>query len=409
MAVNLQDLFTSVAAKYLTAVDAEPSRSNQHEIGGLIKAGFRDTLGEPPDGEKKKYPAHQVYVTDDEEFITSRAMVTWYDSRYNDPNRSAEYRLYYETTDVTKRLKEGDFFLIAMHTDGSLLMVFSPKGSSAENQLRWLFGLSELKTAFTRGELKKHEIVLPLQMLLEELGVSTFTATPDDGNLLDMMLHKFGDTGFPATAEFSGFARELVGQDADPVADPDATLINWMEFEERLFRLYERFHVQKKLREGFGEHGDDVDQFISYSLSVQNRRKSRAGHAFEGHLETIFKANRIPFERGGRTRVTENGKQPDFMFPSFKSYHDPSFPVESLFMLGAKTTCKDRWRQVLSEADRIPVKHLITLETAISSAQTDEMVAKNLQLVIPAGLHQTFSEKQRNWLMSLKNFLVQAS
>ena len=26
-------------------------------------------------------------------------------------------------------------------------------------------------------------------------------------------------------------------------------------------------------------------------------------------------------------------------------------------MLGVKTTCKDRWRQVLSEADRIPQKH----------------------------------------------------
>jgi hypothetical protein len=33
-------------------------------------------------------------------------------------------------------------------------------------------------------------------------------------------------------------------------------------------------------------------------------------------------------------------------------------------MLGAKTTCKDRWRQVLTEAIKIPHKHLFTLETA---------------------------------------------
>lgn len=35
-------------------------------------------------------------------------------------------------------------------------------------------------------------------------------------------------------------------------------------------------------------------------------------------------------------------------------------------MLGAKTTIKERWRQVLEEANRIERKHLITLEPAVS-------------------------------------------
>ena len=42
-------------------------------------------------------------------------------------------------------------------------------------------------------------------------------------------------------------------------------------------------------------------------------------------------------------------------------------------MLAVKSTCKDRWRQILAEADRLPVKHLLTLEPGISVAQTDEM------------------------------------
>ena len=42
-------------------------------------------------------------------------------------------------------------------------------------------------------------------------------------------------------------------------------------------------------------------------------------------------------------------------------------------MLAAKTSCKDRWRQVLAEADRIRTKHLLTLEPAISKIQTAEM------------------------------------
>ena len=74
-------------------------------------------------------------------------------------------------------------------------------------------------------------------------------------------------------------------------------------------------------------------------------------------------------------------------------------------MLGVKTTCKDRWRQVLSEAARIPDKHLLTLEPGISENQTNEMQANRLQLVLPSELHVTYRENQQAWLMSLKEFV----
>lgn len=74
-------------------------------------------------------------------------------------------------------------------------------------------------------------------------------------------------------------------------------------------------------------------------------------------------------------------------------------------MLGAKSTCKDRWRQVLAEANRIPNKHLITLEAAISTNQTDEMQANSLHLVLPRSLHSTYTEAQQTWLMDLANFV----
>ena len=70
-------------------------------------------------------------------------------------------------------------------------------------------------------------------------------------------------------------------------------------------------------------------------------------------------------------------------------------------MLGVKTTCKDRWRQVLSEANRVPDKHLLTLESPISPAQTDEMRDHRIQLVIPRPLHQPYKPQQQQWLMSL--------
>lgn len=74
-------------------------------------------------------------------------------------------------------------------------------------------------------------------------------------------------------------------------------------------------------------------------------------------------------------------------------------------MLGAKSTLKDRWRQVLSEAVRIEEKHLLTLEPGISENQTNEMQAKKLQLVVPQRLHATYRPAQRAWLMSLVDFV----
>ena len=146
----------------------------------------------------------------------------------------------------------------------------------------------------------------------------------------------------------------------------------------------------------------DVDEFISFSLSVQNRRKSRVGFALEHHLAALFKSNSLKFERGVKT---ENNNKPDFLFPGTAEYARSNFPPSKLVMMGSKSTCKDRWRQVLSEAKRIKQKHLFTLEPGISENQTSEMKAKNLQLVLPQSLHQTYKSSQQNWLMNLQEFV----
>ena len=103
--------------------------------------------------------------------------------------------------------------------------------------------------------------------------------------------------------------------------------------------------------------------------------------------------------------MTENRSKPDFIFPGITEYHDNNFNTSLLTMLGAKSTCKDRWRQVLAEADRIEHKHLLTLEAAISVHQTDEMVSKNLQLVVPKSIHKTYTLLQRDWLMDVNGFI----
>ena len=146
----------------------------------------------------------------------------------------------------------------------------------------------------------------------------------------------------------------------------------------------------------------DVDGFVAFSLGVQNRRKSRMGYSFEHHLAAVFDANSLQYAQGA---TTEQGNRPDFLFPGQAHYADPGFSAARLSMVGAKSTCKDRWRQVAFEADRIAVKHLVTLEPAISEPQTDQMARANVQLVLPASLHRSFSVMQQGWIWPISRLV----
>jgi hypothetical protein len=169
-------------------------------------------------------------------------------------------------------------------------------------------------------------------------------------------------------------------------------LVTRLDREEALFRLLEGRVLRARLEKGFIIGGEpDVDCIISFSLSVQNRRKSHAGQSRELHIEALLADRGITFGRGA---VTVNSNKPDFIILGIDAHSDPSFPVARLTMLGSKSSAKDRWRQVLAEARRIDRTHLLTLEPGITEAQATQMAAENLRLVIPASLHATFRPTQ---------------
>ena len=166
----------------------------------------------------------------------------------------------------------------------------------------------------------------------------------------------------------------------------------------------EQYLIKERIQQGFRIGEDvDVDGFIQFSLSVQNRRKSRAVIIFGESYRSIVKRNRKLYIH--THQLLKDKSKPDFIFPNIEAYRDKTYPEIELTMLGAKSTCKDRWRQVLSEAERIERKHLLTLESAISENQTNEMINKKLQLVLPLPIHETYTLKQRAWLYSVKMFL----
>lgn len=181
---------------------------------------------------------------------------------------------------------------------------------------------------------------------------------------------------------------------------PDDKLLDWTEVEYRLFRAIEHEIYGVLIKNGFS----DVEKFIELANQVLNRRKSRAGKSLEHHLSSLFTGNSITFTPQA---VTEGNKKTDFIFPSVESYHDASFPVDKLASLAAKTTCKDRWRQVLNEADRLRSKNkfLCTLQQGISSAQLEEMKSEKVVLVVPEKYIKTYPEKYQNDIWTVKKFI----
>ncbi len=209
---------------------------------------------------------------------------------------------------------------------------------------------------------------------------------------------------FPTSDVMSAAARKIENSIYDHEeyiqTRPDDKLINWSEIEYRLFRAIENDRYAPFVNTGFSS----VDDFIEKANMVLNRRKSRAGKSLEHHLGAIFSGNGIEFE--GQV-VTEGNKKPDFIFPSSAAYHDAAYPTDKLAFLAAKTTCKDRWRQILNEADRFRnrTKFLCTLQQGMTAKQMEEMSAENVVLVVPRPYIKTYPRGTTMRIITLADFI----
>lgn len=210
-------------------------------------------------------------------------------------------------------------------------------------------------------------------------------------------------TNFPETKQMAKFAREIYNKvhkitDTEVCKNPDLQLLKWIDTEYSLFRAFE----EKVYAPIYSVSFPNCQELVKFSNVILNRRKSRAGKSLEHHLATIFTAARLEFEEQA---VMEDNKKPDFLFPNGEAYHNLLFPSENLVFLGAKTTCKDRWRQVLNEANRIETKYLFTLQQGISKNQLREMKHEHLKLVVPASYRASFDKEFQPEIETLASFV----
>ena len=177
----------------------------------------------------------------------------------------------------------------------------------------------------------------------------------------------------------------------------DRALMKSMESEYLLFRLVERLLCQNEIIRVYR----DVDDFLQTASSIMNRRKSRAGRSLVNHVEQMLIEAKIPHE----IRPKNIDGKPDIVIPNEAAYFDLDFPDERLIIVGVKTTCKDRWRQVLNEGKRVKQKHILTTQKGISPNQLHEMHESGVTLVVPSDLHKDYPEKRDINLLSVEEFV----
>ncbi len=204
---------------------------------------------------------------------------------------------------------------------------------------------------------------------------------------------------FPSAAEI---ILKTIKLRPDHSLNPDKRLMRRRACEFEIFRSVEQAIELPLIKKGFS----NVDEFIAKAQTVLQRRKARSGRSLELHIKEIFIEENL--KEGidfSHQPESEGGKSPDFLFPSEEAYKNARFVASKLRMLAVKTTCKDRWRQILNEAKRIKNKHLLTLQEGVSKTQFREMTRAGVKLVIPSPLVNAYPKSVQPHLQTLESFI----
>lgn len=120
-------------------------------------------------------------------------------------------------------------------------------------------------------------------------------------------------------------------------------------------------------------------------LSASQQRKSRAGYSFEHHIEAMLEAGNIPF---AKQVVMDAKKRPDFVLPSLVHLKKPYEGAQRGLILSAKTTLRERWKQVQREMGGSDL-FLATVDESIAANAIEDMASMDINLVVPETLKKS--------------------
>lgn len=226
------------------------------------------------------------------------------------------------------------------------------------------------------------------QELIERLQIALRNGT------LPTLLADYAD--IPAPASIAADARDEWLQ-ANGVTALDPWLIERpgdaiMEISRDIeFRHYRRFELRRRATElvsllagssdlvtAIVRRFPEIDRVF---LSASQQRKTRAGRSFEHHIAACLNAGRIRFTE----QAVTGGRRPDFVLPDVVALRSKKRAYEDALVLAAKTTLRERWKQVSSERLNCDV-FLATVDDRVAAASVREMADAGIRLVVPEAL-----------------------
>jgi hypothetical protein len=119
-------------------------------------------------------------------------------------------------------------------------------------------------------------------------------------------------------------------------------------------------------------------------LSASQHRKSRAGRSFEQHIARLLSDGNIQYEE----QAVTGGRRPDFVLPNLAVLKSKKRTFEGALVLSAKTTLRERWKQVAMEKFNCGL-FLATVDDRVSFAAIEDMTAQGICLVVPESLKES--------------------
>ena len=326
------------------------------------------------------------YKADDAHPVIVRERYTLYDARRKHPSRT-EWRMYYTNLGITRHAQIDDLMLLIRPDPVSkhLVAVIARRGTSVERSLVRQLASREpeqlVKDLFVDSTIVDSET---RRLLLRVIGrpvpqgdIKTYPFTSHA-----LFQQAVDQEKMPTTAAMANAALGVLTDLDVTEREPDDFIYMALEAETALFMAIEEKLGNMRLSRVLMQKGSDFHALMGFAMSFLQSRRSRRGQSLENHFRSLLKRLRIPH---GYQCTTEPGKKPDFVFPSCESYHDPTYPSDSLRMVGCKTRVRERHAQWLDEAARIPFKFALCVDDRLTNALVSRYEGK-LRFFMPTEL-----------------------
>jgi hypothetical protein len=264
---------------------------------------------------------------------------------------------------------------------------------STSDSSELLESLFDLSSDFHHGIFSpKESLTVPLDET--EILIRDLTASLDDGTLQEFIrsVSQLPTSESLAAAAQSSYMQEHGIESLNPftMTHPgDAIMRISRDIEYRLYKRAELRHraaeVVRIVTEGNTGLVEAVvrgfPQLDATFLSASQHRKSRAGRSFERHIARFLLDGGIHFEE----QAVTGGRRPDFVMPGLVVLNDTNRSFEEALVLSAKTTLRERWKQLAMEKFNCAL-FLATVDDRVSIDAIDDMHAQESCLVVPESL-----------------------